>query len=170
MTHFSRWRPNARTRHMRWQHGTEMMTDMPAMRAKVDALIVATNAFDVEAALSLLTPRAVIDDPSTGERFDHHAGIRDYIERLFIGYGTVTRLLSVEALGERSPAFINRTTIVVRMALRTGGVARLTDIAPLFIHIAHCLAARIGRPADPSYDLLLEDPMQAAPHPRSSAR
>lgn len=42
----------------------------------------------------------MIDDPSTGERFDHHAGIRDYIERYFIGYHTVTRPLSIEALDE----------------------------------------------------------------------
>ena len=46
------------------------------------------------------TPRAVIDDPSTGEHFDHHAGVRDYVERFFVGYHTATRLLSVEVLGE----------------------------------------------------------------------
>ena len=77
-----------------------LMTDIPTIREKVDALIGAANAFDVEAVLSLFTPRAVIDDPSTGERFDHHVGIRDYIERFFIGYHTVTRLLSIERLGE----------------------------------------------------------------------
>jgi len=70
------------------------------MRAQVNALISATNAFDVEAALALFTPRAVIDDPSTGEHFDHHAGIRDYLEKFFVGYHTVTGLLSVEVLGE----------------------------------------------------------------------
>ncbi|WP_246754706.1 MULTISPECIES: nuclear transport factor 2 family protein [Rhizobium] len=76
------------------------MASETTMRAQVNALISATNAFDVEAALALFTPRAVIDDPSTGERFDHHAGIRDYVERFFVGYHTVTRLLSVEVLGE----------------------------------------------------------------------
>ena len=42
----------------------------------------------------------MIDHPSTGERFNNHTGIRDHIEGLFIGYHTVTRLLSMEALGE----------------------------------------------------------------------
>jgi hypothetical protein len=42
----------------------------------------------------------VIDDPSTGHRFDGHAGIRDYTERYFIGYHTVTRFLSIETIGE----------------------------------------------------------------------
>lgn len=68
------------------------------LRNAADALIAAMNAFDVEHALSLFTPEAVIDDPSTGDRFDGHAGIRDYIERYFIGYHTVTRLLSIEIL------------------------------------------------------------------------
>lgn len=65
-----------------------------------DALIAATNAFEIEGVLTLFTPDAVIDDSSTGHRFDGHAGIRDYIERYFIGYHTVTRFLSIELLGE----------------------------------------------------------------------
>lgn len=86
------------------------MASETTMRARVNALISATNAFDVEAALALFTPLAVIDDPSTGERFDHHAGISDYVERFFVGYHTVTRLLSVEVLGEkRARARVNFT-------------------------------------------------------------
>jgi ketosteroid isomerase-like protein len=64
----------------------------------VDALINATNGYDVDAALALFTPNAVIDDPSTGERFDGHPGIREYVERFFVGYHTVTKLLSVKSL------------------------------------------------------------------------
>ncbi|WP_165435004.1 nuclear transport factor 2 family protein [Rhizobium leguminosarum] len=56
------------------------------LRAKADALITATNAFDTEAAVTLFTPHAVIGDPSTGHSFDGHAGIRDYIDRYFAGY------------------------------------------------------------------------------------
>ncbi|CAM3955273.1 SnoaL-like domain-containing protein [Bordetella tumbae] len=66
-----------------------------------DALIAATNAFDVERALALFAPDAVIDDPSTGHRFDGHAGIRDYIERYFVGYHTATRILSIKKSGSR---------------------------------------------------------------------
>ncbi|NLR99875.1 nuclear transport factor 2 family protein [Rhizobium sp. P38BS-XIX] len=38
------------------------------------------------------------NDPSTGEQFDGHHGIRDYVERFFEGYHTVSRLLSLEPL------------------------------------------------------------------------
>lgn len=70
------------------------------LREKADALIAATNAFDADAVLTLFAPDAVIDDPSTGRRFDGHPGIRDYVERYFIGYHTVTRFLSIETINE----------------------------------------------------------------------
>jgi len=70
------------------------------LHAKADALIAATNAFDADAAVTLFTPDAIIDDASTGHRFDGHAGIRDYIDRYFAGYHTVTHLLSIEILDE----------------------------------------------------------------------
>ncbi|SEB23533.1 nuclear transport factor 2 family protein [Variovorax sp. YR216] len=70
------------------------------LRGVADALIAATNAFDVARVLNLFAPDAVIDDPSTGHRFDGHAGIREYIERYFIGYQTVTGFLSIKSLGQ----------------------------------------------------------------------
>ncbi|NDL64133.1 nuclear transport factor 2 family protein [Acerihabitans arboris] len=70
------------------------------LRGIADALLAATNAFDVDRALTLFTPDAVVDDPSTGHRFDGHTGIRNYIEQYFIGYRTVTRLLSIVSAGE----------------------------------------------------------------------
>lgn len=69
-----------------------------SLHTLTDTLIAATNAFDVNGVLALFTPDAVIDDPSTGHRFEGQAGIRDYIERFFIGYHTVTRILSIEYL------------------------------------------------------------------------
>ncbi|RZI55945.1 MAG: nuclear transport factor 2 family protein [Rubrivivax sp.] len=71
------------------------------LRELADALISATNAFDADRVLTLFTADAVIDDPSTGHVFDGHAGIRDYVERYFVGYHTVTRLLSFKSLGPR---------------------------------------------------------------------
>lgn len=73
------------------------MTDHPLCDV-ADALIAATNAGDADAVIALFTPDAVIDDPSTGHRFDGHAGIRTYVERYFVGYHTVTRLLSIDTL------------------------------------------------------------------------
>ncbi|WP_416056287.1 nuclear transport factor 2 family protein [Stenotrophomonas maltophilia] len=74
-------------------------SELLPLEATVKALIVATNAFDVEAGLALFSVNAVIDDPSTGHTFRGRAGVRDYLERYFVGYHTVTRLLSVTALG-----------------------------------------------------------------------
>jgi len=73
---------------------------LDSLRSVAEALIAATNAFDAEAAVALFTPDAVIDDPSTGHRFDGHAGVRDYVARYFVAYHTVTCLLSIEALGD----------------------------------------------------------------------
>lgn len=77
------------------------MTGTTVLRATADGLIAATNAFDVESALRLFAAEAVIDDPSTGHRFAGHAGVREYVERYFVGYRTATRLLSIERLGDR---------------------------------------------------------------------
>lgn len=71
-----------------------------AVRAAADRLIKATNAFDVEGALALFTPDAMIADPSVGESFVGHIGIRDDLERFFVGYHTVTRLLSVTSVSQ----------------------------------------------------------------------
>ncbi|WP_205927990.1 nuclear transport factor 2 family protein [Rhizobium terricola] len=62
------------------------------------ALIAATNAFDVDSALTLVTPDAVIDDPSTGHRFLGHAGVREYVERYFIGCHTVSKILGLRVV------------------------------------------------------------------------
>jgi hypothetical protein len=70
------------------------------LQPTVDALIAATNAFDIEAAVALFAPAAVIDDPSTGHTFKKSAGVRDYVKRYFVAYRTVTRLLSVHDLGQ----------------------------------------------------------------------
>jgi hypothetical protein len=79
------------------------MNDVAAthpVEATVVAFISATNAFDIERALALFSTTAVIDDPSTGCTFNKHAGVREYLEKYFVGYHTVTRLLSLEGFGD----------------------------------------------------------------------
>lgn len=90
------------------------MTDVAAshpVKATVVAFINATNAFDIERALALFSTTAVIDDPSTGCTFNEHAGVRDYLEKYFVGYQTVTVCFRWKALamlvygpGSTSPA------------------------------------------------------------------
>ncbi|WP_285103286.1 nuclear transport factor 2 family protein [Promicromonospora sp. MEB111] len=58
--------------------------------------IAATNTHDSAAYLAFFTDDAVLDDPSVGEIFEGHAGINEYFQSYFIGYGTQTRLLSTE--------------------------------------------------------------------------
>lgn len=48
-----------------------------------------TNAFDVDAALTLFADNAIIDDVSVGEKFKNVNGICKYIETYFVGYKTV---------------------------------------------------------------------------------
>lgn len=74
-----------------------MTTNQP-YRHVVEPLIRATNSFDAQAALHLFAHDAVIDDPSTRERFEGHAGVRDYMDRFFVGSRTATKLLSLEEL------------------------------------------------------------------------
>ncbi len=60
------------------------------------------NAFDVEAALTLFAPDAVIDDVSVGEKFKNANGVRKYLETYFVGYKTVTKLESVEVTDNKN--------------------------------------------------------------------
>lgn len=72
------------------------------MQDLVERLIQTTNAFDIGGALSLFAPDAVIDDVSVGDAFVGSEGIRAYIERFFVGYNTVSRLLSLEQPDDRT--------------------------------------------------------------------
>ncbi|MGF9566656.1 nuclear transport factor 2 family protein [Neorhizobium sp. BT27B] len=72
------------------------------MQEIVESFIRTANAFDVEATLSLFAPDAVIDDVSVGDAFEGADGVRQYLERFFVGYHTATRLLSIEMLDDRT--------------------------------------------------------------------
>ena len=68
------------------------------MKKIIKQFINATNAFNVEAALTLFADDAVIDDVSVGEKFKNTTGVRKYLEKFFVGYKTVNKLESVEVL------------------------------------------------------------------------
>ena len=68
----------------------------------IQNFIKATNAFDVDAALTLFANDAVIDDVSVGDKFKNTAGVRRYLEQFFVGYKTVTKLESVEIVNAHS--------------------------------------------------------------------
>lgn len=66
------------------------------MQKLVESFIASANAFDVERALSLFAPDAVIEDVSVGNAFVGWDGVRIYLERFFVGYNTASRLLSIQ--------------------------------------------------------------------------
>lgn len=68
------------------------------MQKLVESFIATANAFDVEGALSLFATDAVIDDVSVGDAFVDRDGVRQYLERFFVGYSTSSKLLSIEEL------------------------------------------------------------------------
>ncbi|KQY23714.1 MULTISPECIES: nuclear transport factor 2 family protein [unclassified Rhizobium] len=68
------------------------------MQKLVESFIATANAFDVEGALSLFAADAVIDDVSVGDAFVGQDGVRQYLERFFVGFSTSSKLLSVEEL------------------------------------------------------------------------
>lgn len=76
------------------------MPKSSALQAILARLFAATNIFDVDAALALFSSDAVFDDPSVGQVFVGLTGIRDYLERYFVGYHTVTHILSVNMKGD----------------------------------------------------------------------
>lgn len=71
------------------------------MKELIQQFVRAMNAYDVEAALALFAPNAVIDDVSVGEKFINTAGVRTYLENFFVGYHTVSKLESVEVSDDR---------------------------------------------------------------------
>ncbi len=68
------------------------------MQKLVESFIATANAFDVDGALLLFATDAVIDDVSVGDAFIGTDGVRQYLERFFVGYNTRSRLLSIELL------------------------------------------------------------------------
>ena len=66
------------------------------MQKLVEKFIQTANAFDIDGALSLFAPDAVVEDVSVGHAFVGRENIRDYFERFFVGYNTASRLLSLQ--------------------------------------------------------------------------
>lgn len=82
----------------------------PDIKHIIKEFIKATNAFDVKAALTLFAGNAVIDDVSVGKQFKKTAGVRNYLEKFFVAYHTVTKLESIELFNDlQAKAFVDFT-------------------------------------------------------------
>lgn len=57
--------------------------------------ITAGNQYDTNTYLGFYQPDAVLKDPSVGNTFKAHKGIKHYFDSYFIGYQTQTRLVKL---------------------------------------------------------------------------
>lgn len=64
--------------------------------------LVTSNTFDTEAYVKYYDESAVIDDPSAGEKFRGHSGIRKYFEDYFVGYNTQTKIIKIDIVDKES--------------------------------------------------------------------
>ena len=76
----------------------------------IQQFIDATNQFDVKQALTLFANDAIIDDVSVGQKFKNAAGVKNYLEKYFVGYKTVTKLESLKLISKtQAPAQVDFT-------------------------------------------------------------
>jgi ketosteroid isomerase-like protein len=78
------------------------MSERCTMKHVVEKFITTTNASDIDGALSLFAPTAVIVDVSVGGEFVGREGVRAYLDRFFVGYKTLSRLLSIENIDDQT--------------------------------------------------------------------
>lgn len=67
----------------------------------IQQFIDATNQFDVKQALTLFANDAIIDDVSVGQKFKNTTGVRNYLEKYFVGYNTFTKLESLKLISKK---------------------------------------------------------------------
>ena len=67
----------------------------------ISAWIAASNAFDTSKYLKFYLPDAVLDDPSVGNKFHGHKGIKEYFVSYFIGYNTHTKQVELVVNDEK---------------------------------------------------------------------
>lgn len=59
-----------------------------------------SNAYDIKKYLELWQEKTVLDDPSVGQVFKGHSGIKKYFESYFIGYKTQSRLIKIDIISD----------------------------------------------------------------------
>jgi ketosteroid isomerase-like protein len=70
------------------------------IKAFIKNWIAVSNAYDTKSYLEKWHKEAILDDPSVGQVFKGHSGIKKYFESYFIGYKTQTRLVKLEIIGD----------------------------------------------------------------------
>jgi ketosteroid isomerase-like protein len=71
------------------------------INAFVTEWLEAANAFDMPKWVAHFHKDAVLDDPSVGDKFEGHNGIRKYFQDYFIDYNTQTQLVKLEKKNDK---------------------------------------------------------------------
>jgi len=66
----------------------------------IEDWLAVSNAYDTEKYLDKWHKNAVLDDPSVGQVFKGHSGIKNYFQSYFIGYRTQTRLVTLDTISD----------------------------------------------------------------------
>lgn len=66
----------------------------------IQDFIKVSNTYDTEKYLEKWDKAAVLDDPSVGQVFKGHSGVKKYFESYFIGYKTQTRLVKLNVIDD----------------------------------------------------------------------
>lgn len=74
--------------------------DKREITAFIEDWLIASNAYDTDAYVEKYLKEAVLDDPSVGQIYKGHSGIKKYFESYFIGYKTQTRLVKLDIISE----------------------------------------------------------------------
>ena len=70
------------------------------IKAFIKDFLAVSNAYDTEKYLDKWHTYATLDDPSVGQVFRGHSGIKKYFESYFIGYKTQTRLVKLDIISD----------------------------------------------------------------------
>ena len=66
----------------------------------IEDWLALSNAYNTEKYLEKWHKEAILDDPSVGQVFKGHSGIKKYFESYFIGYKTQTRLVRLDIISD----------------------------------------------------------------------
>lgn len=69
-------------------------------KAFITEFLAVSNAYDVGKYLDKWHKNATLYDPSVGQVFKRHLGIKKYFENYFIGYKTQTRLVKLNIIND----------------------------------------------------------------------
>lgn len=70
------------------------------INAFIEDFLAVSNAYDTKSYLDKWHTNAVLDDPSVGQVFKGHSGIKMYFDNYFIGYKTQTRLVKLNIISD----------------------------------------------------------------------